>query len=266
MKIRIVDSNFSHEKSSCHGRKPSYFEWDREVYKSKICFFTDITLKMALSDPSEIKIAWLYEPKSISPHTYEWIIKNHHIFNYIFTHDISLCEINEKFLYYPHGGIWIKDKDFNIYDKTKFCSIIASNKTHTFGHRLRHNVINELNNKIDVYGRGYKPINDKLEGLKDYKYHIVIENSIQDDYFTEKLMDCLSTGTIPLYWGTKNINKYFDNIITFDTIGELKEIINKLKNKEILYTEKDIVSNFEKSKSYKVSEDYFYENYNFLFK
>lgn len=265
MKVRIVDTNFSHDKSSCHGRIPTYFDWDRKIYKSKICFFTDRVLHKALNDPSEIKIGWLYEPRSINPIMYEWITKNHHIFDFIFTHDRLLCQINNKFLFYPHGGVWIKDEDFKIYNKTKFCSIIVSNKRQTTGHRLRHDAIIELGSNIDVYGRGYTPIEDKIIGLKDYKYHIVIENIIQDDYFTEKIMDCLSTGTIPLYWGTKNINKYFDNIITFNTINELKGIITKLKNNEILYSEKDILSNFEKSKSYKVSEDYFYENYKHLF-
>lgn len=265
MKVRIVDVNFNHGESSCHGRKPKYFEWDRRKYPSKICFFTDRVLSQAINDPSERKIAWLYEPKSIDPTTYQWIINNHHIFDYVFTYDKTLCDINEKFLFYPHGGIWIKDEDFKVYEKTKFCSIIASNKRQTIGHRLRHDVIREMGDIIDVYGKGYTPIDDKITGLMDYKYHIVIENTIQDDYFTEKIMDCLSTGTIPLYWGTKNINNYFDNIITFNTIDELKVIIDKIKKNEIKYSEKDILTNFKKSKSYKVSEDYFYENYKYLF-
>ena len=37
---------------------------------------------------------------------------------------------------------------------------------------------------FDLFGRGYRPINNKIEGLKDYRYSIVIENSKSDYYFT----------------------------------------------------------------------------------
>ena len=41
-------------------------------------------------------------------------------------------------------------------------------------------------------------------------FSIVIENSIESDYFTEKLLDCFLTGTIPIYVGTKTTSEYFD--------------------------------------------------------
>uniref|UniRef100_A0A7S2DJ44 Fucosyltransferase n=1 Tax=Octactis speculum TaxID=3111310 RepID=A0A7S2DJ44_9STRA len=41
-------------------------------------------------------------------------------------------------------------------------------------------------------------------------FHIAIENVSQKDYFTEKLIDCLLTRTVPVYWGCPNICDYFD--------------------------------------------------------
>ena len=57
-----------------------------------------------------------------------------------------------------------------------------------------------------VYAKGYTHgqtgwADNKLAGLKDYMFTIVIENVVDDCWFTEKLMDSLLTGTIPIYWG-----------------------------------------------------------------
>jgi hypothetical protein len=43
------------------------------------------------------------------------------------------------------------------------------------------------------------PSDDKLKTLAGYDYSIVIENST--DYMSEKLFDCLFTGTLPVYVG-----------------------------------------------------------------
>lgn len=41
-------------------------------------------------------------------------------------------------------------------------------------------------------------------------FHLVVENVSQRDYFTEKLLDCLLTLTLPIYWGCPNLGEYFD--------------------------------------------------------
>ena len=35
-------------------------------------------------------------------------------------------------------------------------------------------------------------------------FSVCIENDVYDTYFTEKILDCFATGTIPIYKGTKN--------------------------------------------------------------
>ena len=267
MKVRIRDNNFAHGHSSCHGRKPSHFRWDRKIYKSKVCFFTDNSLQQASNDPAEIKIGWLCEPKAINPSIYKWVVNNHHIFDYILTYDRELCKIDKKFLFYPHSGCWIDDESINVCNKTKFCSIIASNKKSTFGHKLRHKIINQLKHKIDIFGRGYNPIENKLLGLKDYKYHIVVENSKQDDYFTEKIIDSLSAGTIPIYYGTDNIDNYFNGIIKFNSVEELTEIVSSIEEDPHHYKNNifNVESNIESIKQYKIAEDYIFQHYNSIF-
>ena len=129
---------------------------------------------------------------------------------------------------------WVKGKnvDFTAV-KTLSCSIISSGKTDLVGHKLRHQVIAWLRRQehnVDVLGRGYKPFEQKQEGLLPYTYSVIIENVREPDYFTEKLVDCLLCGTIPIYWGAPNISYYFnvDGIIICNDLAELQEAIKGL--------------------------------------
>src|SRR5690606_28267027 len=119
---------------------------------------------------------------------------------------------------------------------------------------LRHEIIEKFD--LDTYGRGYNPI--KYKGsLKDYKYQVVVENVKSDHWFTEKIIDCFLTGTIPIYWGANKIHKYFntDGIIEFHTLARLKEILNNLPEvKESVLRE-----NFEKAKYYSCCENQIYD-------
>ena len=140
---------------------------------------------------------------------------------------LTQCENSKLF---PFGSCWINESDRIIHKKTKTLSIISSNKKSTVGHRLRHEIINKKLIDMDIFGRGYKPIENKIIGLKDYMFSLIIENDNTDNWFTEKIIDCLVTGTIPVYWGCSNIGDYFNTkgFIQFNTIEEFKEIIPKL--------------------------------------
>jgi hypothetical protein len=148
--------------------------------------------------------------------------------------------------------------------KYKKISTITSMKRHTEISKLRVEFIKKFCKKypdiIDVYGFGwdnslgnnYKGIlpftngkNDfvseninntksKFEGLRNYKYSLCIENSCYDNYFTEKITDCLLSWTIPIYFGCTNIEKYFPehsyywiDINEPNSIDKLYEIIKK---------------------------------------
>lgn len=59
---------------------------------------------------------------------------------------------------------------------------------------------------FDAFGACYnnKSI-DKLTALKSYKYLLTVENSLCDDYVTEKLFTPLLHGAIPIYLGAPNV-------------------------------------------------------------
>jgi len=118
-------------------------------------------------------------------------------------------------------------------EKTHRCSIIASVKQDLVGHKLRHQAIDWLrrqDHKVDVLGRGYKPFEHKQDGLLPYAYSVIIENVQEPDYFTEKLLDCLICGTIPVYWGAPNISHYFkvDGMVICNDLAELQGAIEIL--------------------------------------
>ena len=104
------------------------------------------------------------------------------------------------------------------------------------------------------------------EGLQKYRFSIVIENSIQDTYFTEKIIDCFATKTVPIYYGTSKITNFFDEagIITFTTVDELKEIIDNLTDRDYSKMREGIENNFNKYKNFIVPENFIADTYSDL--
>jgi len=97
--------------------------------------------------------------------------------------------------------------------KTRLISVIASDKTFTSAHSRRFDFARKIKayygEKIDLYGRGLMPVNDKLDALKGYRFSIVLENSRVKHYFSEKLTDCIIAGAYPIYFGCPNLKQYF---------------------------------------------------------
>ena len=87
-------------------------------------------------------------------------------------------------------------------------------------------------------------------------FSVAIENGQYETYFTEKLLDCFATGTIPVYLGAPDIEKHFnaDGIITLSDEFDVSEDI---------YNDKldAIQDNLERAKKMEVLEDFIYENY-----
>ena len=111
-------------------------------------------------------------------------------------------------------------------------------------------------------GRGYNPILSITQGLKDYRFHIAMENQKRDFHFSEKIINPIMTGTIPIYWGMPSIGDYFDTrgIILMDDINQFKDIYKDLGEdlyqKMLPYAQK----NFELAQKYVLSEDWIYNN------
>jgi FkbM family methyltransferase len=97
--------------------------------------------------------------------------------------------------------------------KTRLVSVVSSDKAFTPEHRARLAFVEklkaELEDQVDVFGRGVADFADKRDVLDAYRYHIVLENCAIEDYWTEKLADPYLTLTFPIYHGCPNIRNYF---------------------------------------------------------
>tara|TARA_B100002019_G_C20851951_1_gene395062 strand:- start:59 stop:562 length:504 start_codon:yes stop_codon:yes gene_type:complete len=88
---------------------------------------------------------------------------------------------------------------------------------------------------------------DKTECFIDSMFHISIENNKSNNYFTEKLIDCIITKTIPIYFGCPNISNYF-NIKGLIIINDISDIdkINNLTDRYYYDNLKYIEENYNK--------------------
>jgi|688.fasta_scaffold01109_18 hypothetical protein len=97
--------------------------------------------------------------------------------------------------------------------KTKSICVMTSDATWLDGHKTRfafsHKLIGHFKDKLDVYGRGFRPFVCKYEILKNYKYCIALENTVFPGYFTEKLNECFLAEAYPIYYGCPDIDNYY---------------------------------------------------------
>lgn len=149
------------------------------------------------------------------------------------------------------GIPWLINKSIDdlithtIPDKTKFISIATSNKTYTKGHRDRIEFAMKIKryfgSYVDLFGRGFNDFDDKWDVVSPYKFHISIENSVENNYFSEKIVDPILAYTLPIYYGCPNISDFFDlpeylqilNLNSFDTI---KKKIKYIIENDHIYT------------------------------
>ena len=253
-KIKFIDENLLGQKGFSRHADPKV-NWERECDDYDIAIYTD---KLCFSQPintEKINCAWIIEPPIINGENYVNIVKNKDNFKYVFSYIRNIGNQIDNFVFIPHGGTWIREDEISLYEKSKLVSSIFSWKNWNSYHRMRFRVYDRLKDdgRVDFYGSGCeKELEFKSEALKDYMFSIVIENSIESDYFTEKLLDCFLTGTIPIYVGSKTTQDYFDSngIIYFEGDEDLPEILNSLSVELYQSKMESIKKNFEIAKKY----------------
>lgn len=95
------------------------------------------------------------------------------------------------------------------------------------------------------------PYSDKA-GLFESMFSIIVENEYQDHYFTEKLIDCLRSYTVPIYFGAPNIAKYFDpaGMLLPASLDEMVEMVNRLTPADYWERLNAMEGNFQRSRHY----------------
>ncbi|XP_075693061.1 4-galactosyl-N-acetylglucosaminide 3-alpha-L-fucosyltransferase FUT6-like [Rhinoderma darwinii] len=149
-------------------------------------------------------------------------------------------------IFSPYG--WLEpnqqEENFTIPPKTKLVAWAISNWN---PHSRRVHYYQELRKflSVDIYGRQNLPLpgNDLEKTLSKYKFYLAFENSIHEDYITEKLwLNALTFGSVPVVMGPsrKNYERYipkdsFIHVEDFSTPEELAKYILKLDSDEKAY-------------------------------
>lgn len=228
-------------------------------YVNEIDFYSEIQYNIYVDfltsniNKEECNILLLSEPDIITN-----ISKN--IFHYAELYDVILThnqDILEKFKnakFFLFNSIWASNKDYKPKDFS--ISTIVGNKTWTKQQIMRQELwflqyqiknrkffASSFGPPSEIFGN--ESIGDNKDKLFYSQFHIAIENCSIKNYFSEKILDCFISKTIPIYCGCVNIGDFFNDkgIIKFTNINECIEKCNNLNENSyeemIMYVEEN---------------------------
>tara|TARA_R100001510_G_scaffold2527_1_gene1936 strand:+ start:130 stop:933 length:804 start_codon:yes stop_codon:yes gene_type:complete len=211
---------------------------------------------------ADYKILFLAEPLAILPTVSEGALRCAYKFDKIYTFCQSFIERYPNAELFEWGSSWLDFKDLKI-NKMNNVSFVTSNKNQTKGHKLRNEIFDylkevDISNGLQFYSHKSPPFHDRRNDFfESSKFHIAVENSKQKNYFTEKIIDCFASKTVPIYFGCPNIGDWFnmDGIITFNDLDELKTIVSKLDKDCYNVRQKAIERNYEIAKQFHGDND-----------
>lgn len=197
------------------------------------------------------------EPRAVQARYYFLIPFFAKKFHSILTFSERLIDRIPNGVFHPAASLWVDPNQ--VFEKRKLISVIASRKAKTKGQRLRHKTIQQcksLGIHLDLYGRGYKEIENKEDALTNYMFSVCIENSSERNYFTEKIVDCLAQKVVPIYWGAPNIGDFFalDGIILCQSEEEIVSAIKTITQYEYQRRLAAIEANYTAAKTFKSLE------------
>lgn len=214
------------------------------------------------------KILYLLEPPTLTPHDFEesfW-----HDFDIIATWNDDLVQRQTTFkkpkiikCYYPERTNFQGSEV--AFDQRKFCIMVAINSFFWMPAQDYTNLYDERRKiaywfekqspqELDVFGRfwpselfvfkgplpGLFPFDPtvKIRTLGEYKFCFCFENTGNTaGYISEKILNCLSSGCVPIYCGARNIEQFipkncFIDYRDFSSIEDLYLFLKKISQKE----------------------------------
>lgn len=231
----------------------------------KVVVFVDSPQYYERYEDYDIKLAVIVEPDELIGSTEvftRWADK----FDIILTWDENLLKLpNAKRFLQPYSAHWIDLLNYNKWDKEYSVSTVVGGKNETIGHKMRHQLY-DRQNEITVPKRFFcsgnwprpNTFNNPYLGkskhpLFDSMFHICIENvGRRKNSITEKLIDALSTKTVPIHWGCTNLDEFFDTrgIIIAKDVDDIISTCNQLTPELYRSMEPYIENNFKNALKY----------------
>lgn len=204
------------------GRDPG--SWSKKFSKSVAVSFDNVVT----DEQADFRVVVQCEPPQIYSAFPGMVRDNAEKFDLILSYNNSLSDLPGFELFVP-VGCFVDELPLN---KTNQISYIMSSKILTDEHRMRFMILRALENskKIGQFDfimhRNPPEIPSKNDFFVNAKFHITCENSVMENMFSEKIIDCFRTRTVPIYFGCVNIDKFFNpkGIIRFNTIEEFNQI------------------------------------------
>lgn len=264
--------------SSVNVGETKYINWDRNNYGLPIHFYShhEIFNKNYIC---EKKFGILIESEAIDKSLYDKFYLNKELikeYDAIFTHSERLLNDFSNTYFIPGSSVWYggttgggKLDEKAYLNKSKMISMVSSNKAMCDLHKYRMHLANKYQKSqiVDIMGtiNGGRPVKIS-DSLEDYCYSIIIENKITSCYFTEKLLNCFASMTVPIYIGATNIQRYFniDGIIQinpYEDEEKLDMILKSCSYNDYNARKDAIIDNYNRVKEYMCIEDYIYCHY-----
>jgi len=201
----------------------------------------------------ETRIVVIEEPKKGD--LYHWALdkRNMTMYSHLLTFHEEILKDNPKAQLFHFPNTWVRD--YKSPCKTFSVSTVVGGKNvaDLEGHNLRHQLWHHrhlifLDKRFYLSGDAkgphkfvrWKSVNYNGElvlgasknPLFDSMFHIVIENTSIPNYFSEKLLDCFRSWTVPIYYGCTNIEKYFnpEGIFCVKNVREIIRVCNHINS------------------------------------
>lgn len=129
-------------------------------------------------------------------------------------------------------------------EKRGFCSVVIDDNLGCAPERMNYwNRISQYR-KVDSGGKFCSnvecPVSDRYDFMSRYKFNLAFESGVVNGCTSEKITDAFYAGTVPIYWGNRQVGKDFNpeafiNINDFASIEEAVEYIRKVDEDDDLY-------------------------------
>lgn len=228
-----------------------YSEKQVEVYMDTFCF-----------DPipkDMIRIVMMVEP--LKGDLFDLVQKYRDYYDIVLTYEDEILQTNPKAILFHCTDTWVKGF---VPPERKFCVstvVGGKNDLRMSGYAMRHELYNRRDEitipKEFFLSSHFKwpfaeynnalILGDTKQPLFSSMFHIAIENRSMKHYFSEKLLDCFHTRTIPIYCGCLNIDDYFNpkGIIVVNNVNEIIEACNALKEKDYFLMRNAMEDNYK---------------------
>ena len=244
--------------------------WSRTVQPDSdaVVYFNHYTYSHRVHDrvcPDALKILYMYEPPAVDPMQYTQRVWKQ--FDTVLTWNTYLTESSPAFTfeagaYYdlPYSSDYgvkplINQPDLETREKA-ICQIcgdkysLSAEEIYSERRKIARWFHSSARTRMDVFGKppmdtpNYRGIcESKAETFARYRYALCFENTFHPlwtkGYLTEKILDCMAAGTVPVYYGCSNIQDLvppdcFVDYRDFSSLEELDVFLQNLSDDEYL--------------------------------